>query len=108
MTDGRAVGAGALALLMALGNGARPAAAETYTIIDLGTLGGAQSQAMGINAAGQVVGKADLVGARDAFLYDGAHMRDLGSLGYGLSTARGVNDLGQVVGESLLPDTLNE
>ena len=53
-----------------------------YTIVDLGTLGGATSVALGINNLGQVVGGADLAtGFRHAFLWDDGVMTDLGTLG---------------------------
>jgi hypothetical protein len=37
---------------------AAPAAAAPYTILDLGTLGGTNSYAYGVNSSGQVVGEA--------------------------------------------------
>ena len=43
-----------------------------YTLTDLGTFGGSQSEAFGINASGQVVGYAQTAsGASHAFLYSG-------------------------------------
>ena len=75
-------------------------AAETYTIKDLGTLGGTTSIAYAINASGQVAGVAKTVNGIDhAFLYDGA-ITDLGTLGGAKSTAHGINDAGQIVGTS--------
>ena len=55
----------------------RPAQAVTYTIIDLGTLGGTQSIAYGMNEAGQVVGWANTSGnaASHAFLYSNGTMQ---------------------------------
>jgi probable HAF family extracellular repeat protein len=60
---------------------ATPAIADsfTFTITDLGTLGGSRSYANGINAAGQVVGVSDTTGNAwvHAFLYSGGSMTDL-------------------------------
>ncbi|HJZ83303.1 MAG TPA: hypothetical protein VKD91_23240 [Pyrinomonadaceae bacterium] len=81
-------------------------------IIDLGTLGGYSSGAIGINDTGQVVGDSFPPGnsmayggfAHHAFLYSGGVMTDLGTLGgqYG-SSATGINNSGQVVGQADLP-----
>jgi probable HAF family extracellular repeat protein len=47
--------------------------ADSYTITDLGTLGGTSSFAFGLNASGEVVGYSDVAGntAQHAFLYGG-------------------------------------
>ena len=48
---------------------------------DLGTLGGRNSNAGGINNSGQVVGFADISSrSGHAFLYSDGQMQDLGSL----------------------------
>jgi probable HAF family extracellular repeat protein len=72
---------------------------------DLGTLGGAFSNATGINNAGQVAGFAEHNPASltsHAFLYSGGVLHDLGTLGGSVSNAFGINDAGQVVGRSTI------
>jgi probable HAF family extracellular repeat protein len=73
--------------------------------IDLGTLGGASAQALAVNDAGQVVGKATTSDSEyyQAFRYDfyDGRMHNLGRLpGDRGSTAFGINDHGDVVGLS--------
>ncbi|CAA9429208.1 MAG: hypothetical protein AVDCRST_MAG80-449 [uncultured Rubrobacteraceae bacterium] len=80
----------------------RPAAAAntTYTVRDLGTLGGA-SIARDINDSGQIVGQSqNASGQNRAFLWDDGRMTDLGTLGGTTSFARGIDDTGRVVGFS--------
>ena len=75
---------------------------------DLGTLGGAASEAVAINDRGQVVGTADTnVDDKDgefikhAFLWQNGRMRDLGVLpGDSSSSASGINNKGWVIGGS--------
>ena len=82
--------------------------AQSYTITDLGTLGGNASQAYAVNELGQVVGEATTVGGNShAFLWlpePGyglpAGMNDLGTLGGSGSAAFGINNLGFVVGQA--------
>jgi probable HAF family extracellular repeat protein len=74
-----------------------------YTVTDLGTLGGSQSYAYGINASGQVVGYSYTAsGGPYAFLYGNGTMTNLGTPGtsYSCSYAYGINDSGQIVGYS--------
>ncbi len=70
---------------------------------DLGTLGGDDSAAFGLNESGQVVGQANSsAGAVDqAFLWtQSAGMIDLGTLGGAGSAANAINASGQVAGQS--------
>ncbi|TCS39346.1 putative HAF family extracellular repeat protein [Paucimonas lemoignei] len=69
---------------------------------DLGTLGGSNSSAYGINTGGYVVGTSQVAGdaATRAFVYRGGRMIDLGTLGGANSTAYGINDTGHIVGTS--------
>ena len=70
---------------------------------DLGTLGGASSQAYGVNDRGQIVGIADNASfSQHAFLYSNGRMHDLGTLGGGFSKANNVNNRGQIVGVSTI------
>lgn len=102
-------------LLLALIVGAsEPAAAATtsimsatttsfasYTVTDLGSLGGCCPAAYAINSAGQVVGAAfTAAGPLHAFSWQNGSMTDLGTLGGQGSYAFGVNDSGQVAGGS--------
>jgi len=76
-------------------------AAPSVTITDLGTLGGTNSDATGINASGQVVGYSELPGGTThAFLWQNGTMTDLGTLGGTHSYASGINSAGQIVGRS--------
>jgi probable HAF family extracellular repeat protein len=83
-----------------------PALGANYSIQDLGTLGGPQSEAAAINNKGQVVGRADTAikdasgfAISHAFLYDGT-MHDLGTLAGGNSESLGINSSGGVTGDS--------
>ncbi|MCL2701054.1 MAG: hypothetical protein FWE88_05105 [Phycisphaerae bacterium] len=77
-------------------------------LIKLGTLGGLNSMAIGVNSAGLVVGMAETGAFSNgravghAFLWDGTTMHDLGTLGGANSTAFDINDAGWVVGVSEL------
>ncbi len=80
--------------------GTWPEAPAAYTITDLGTLGGRESVATGINASGRVVGFADTThGTHHAFLWRSGRMTDLGTLPGGeRSDAWAINDGGEIVG----------
>jgi len=73
--------------------------------MDLGVLGGINSEANARNTSGQVVGSWRLSSASSethAFLYDSGNFTDLGGLG-GINTrAKGINVAGTVVGGSRL------
>jgi probable HAF family extracellular repeat protein len=71
-----------------------------FKLVDLGTLGGTNSDAEAVNSSGQVTGSSWLQGdnVRHAFLYDGTTMRDLGTLGGPTSVGVGINASGNVVG----------
>jgi probable HAF family extracellular repeat protein len=72
-------------------------------MIDLGTMGGAGSEAHAINQRGQVVGRAYGQGWSRAFLYDGT-MRDLGTFGGADALAADINESGQVTGYATAAD----
>jgi probable HAF family extracellular repeat protein len=77
------------------------AATTSYTITDLGSLGGGVTHATAINASGEVTGHSTLTEGGDvyhAFLWSNGKMTDLGTLGGPDSNGRAINDSGEVVG----------
>jgi probable HAF family extracellular repeat protein len=92
-----------LLALLVLCFGTKRVLAAKYAITDLGTLGGTQSHAVGINASGQVVGDSTIAGDTTIHAFrtspngviDAAS--DLGALGSS-SYATDINDSGQAVG----------
>src|SRR5215207_7854319 len=81
------------------------AQAPGYTITDLGTLGGEQSRAFGLDECGRVVGASQAAAGASAdflpFNWSNGVMTDLGTLGGSAGTAAAVNQSGTVVGSSL-------
>ncbi len=72
---------------------------NSYTIIDLETLGGANSGGRGINDVPQVVGLAQTAtGDYHAFLWQDGVISDLGTLGGSESQGNDINDNGLAVG----------
>lgn len=66
---------------------------------DLGTLGGLNSWARGINNSGVIVGESDTSDRRvRAFRWSNGTMTDLGTLGGNNSSAAAINDSGDIVG----------
>ena len=95
------------------------AATTTYTITDLGSLGGGVTHGLAINASGQVTGDSFLskqvmvpcpypqspnqkcsANLDHAFLWSNGTMTDLGTLGGDNSQGLAINGPGEVVGES--------
>lgn len=96
---------GAWLVAMALGAASFAAAAATtaYTLVDIGTLGGAGSYGSAISDNGLVVGCAEVAsGAIHAFVYRDGTLQDLGTgtAGEGNSCALAVNDSGTVAGRA--------
>jgi probable HAF family extracellular repeat protein len=73
--------------------------AQSYTVTDLGTLGGAHTEANGIGSLGQIVGAAEGAdGIYRAFLYSGRALHDLALFGDAQSTATAINASSQIAG----------
>ena len=86
-------------LLVALSAYGQP----SYSLTDLGSLGGNQTISTGLNGHGQVIGYSAVVtnGDSHGFLYQNGSMQDLGTLSGGTSSAaNGINRLGQVAGDA--------
>jgi len=108
------------AALPAAAAAAPAAAATTYTITDLGSLGGGVTRGLAINASGQVTGDSVLstlvqvpcppqkygqpkkcfTHPDDAFVWSNGTMTDLGTLGGNFSRGVAINGSGEVVGYS--------
>lgn len=97
----RAVGC-SLVLFLAAG----AAHAQFYAVTDLGTLGGTNGMAYGINNQEQIVGAMQTpMGSFHGFLFDGGRVVDLGTMGGSNSWAYGINDNGWMVGGAEMPWT---
>ncbi len=102
---GRAARAGLAGLLLAAGGAG---AVPEFWIEDLGTLGGTNSEAKGINDHSQVVGWAhDANGRIQAFLWDKGTMTGLGFLTnrWSNSVAMAINNQGEITGYSSVSAT---
>ncbi len=76
-----------------------PARTPKYVLVDLGTLGGLESRAYGINNLGQVVGTAEDSGRNThAFIYENGVMRDLNLRNPRVRKALAINDAGDIAG----------
>lgn len=85
-----------IALLLAVNHAL--AANPTYSVKDLGTIGGDSSEAIGINDSCQITGwSLNGSGHKYAFLYKNGKMAGLGSLG-SESLGSGINNSGQITG----------
>ena len=82
------------------------AAIASYKPTDLGSLGGPEAWALGVNARGAVVGcSIDKSGNRRAFLWtEEQGMIDIGTLGGPNAAALAINDSGEIVGYSETTD----
>ena len=88
---------------------ATSAAAQSYQVVDLGTLGpnslGNYSIAYCINSAGQVAGESSASSSSmsdPAFLYSGGPLMNLGTLGGEYAQPHAINTSGQIAGYSTL------
>lgn len=72
-------------------------------LTDIGTLGGAFSSAVAVNASGQLTGSAtgEWEAGPYAFLWDGDSLISLGTLGGSKSHGSAINEAGEIVGVSL-------
>jgi probable HAF family extracellular repeat protein len=77
----------------------------SYTMAEVGTLGGTSSTPTALNASGDLVGYSKLASGEDhPFLWHAGHLTDLGTLGGPTAYAQDVNAVGQVVGYSATAD----
>src|SRR4029453_1860599 len=84
-------------------------AQTTYTVTEIGTLGGPASNALGLNSSGTVVGISSTANAPDvsrAFRWINGSIIDLGTLGGPSAEAFDVNDAGQITGRAETKDSI--
>src|SRR5689334_20557705 len=74
--------------------------ASQYTITEIGGAGGGFAVALGLNAAGDVVGWADGSLPQHAFVFSDGILTDIGTLGGPYSYGHAINDSGTVAGYS--------
>ena len=98
----RLLAIGASVLVVLLFASSTVAFGITYSVTNLGTLGGTSSSASAINNGGQVVGYAYTPGdaTYHGFFETGGKMTDLGTFGGTWSRANSINNQGQVVGSA--------
>jgi probable HAF family extracellular repeat protein len=79
---------------------------NSYSVTDLGTLGGSESAAVALNNYAEVVGSSSLPGdaAGRAFLWQKGKMINLGTIGDGNSFATAINNRHEIVGAFYLGD----
>lgn len=70
------------------------------TMVSLGTLGGADSVAKGINVMGRITGYSETLNGYAAFLYSNGTMQNIGTLGGNFAAGYAINALGQITGDS--------
>ncbi|HXG90664.1 MAG TPA: hypothetical protein VNJ02_20280 [Vicinamibacterales bacterium] len=97
--------AAAAALTLFLGVASTHGQTAGYQVIDLGTLGGSRSSAVGINGRGDVIGNSETAdGDTHAFHVVNGTMNDLGTLGGKNSHAAAISNTGLIVGRSQAAD----
>lgn len=74
-------------------------AAQTYSIIDLGTLpGNSVSKASALNNAGEAAGVSETPTAAIATMFSGGKATSISTLGSSVSLANAINDSGEIAG----------